>query len=234
MTKPQDTSVIFIDANAYLYFYQTPSTKKLLGSLLAQKQHVFITQEIVNEVQRNQLDVAQKAFTEQVKNANPPSVASQTNRRKYDGSDRRKPGRPRIDAQVEALIFRMAHENRMWGYDRIQGALQNLGHKVSATSVGDVLRRHGIEPAPERERKTTWKEFLNRHLDQIVAVDFFTIEVWSRTSTLHDSFLHRAFHTTRSAWRHREMSKRAVDGADRQNDHGLRRWGDEGSSLPHS
>jgi transposase InsO family protein len=74
----------------------------------------------------------------------------------------------------------MAHENRMWGYDRIQGALQNLGHKVSATSVADVLRRHGIEPAPERERKTTWKEFLNRHWDQIVAADFFTIEVWSK------------------------------------------------------
>ena len=74
----------------------------------------------------------------------------------------------------------MAHENRMWGYDRIQGALQNLGHKVSATSVADVLRRHGIEPAPERERKTTWEEFLNRHWDQIVAADFFTIEVWGK------------------------------------------------------
>jgi putative transposase len=99
---------------------------------------------------------------------------------KYDGSDRRKPGRPRIEVQIDALIVRMAQENRTWGYDRIQGALQNLGHKVSATAIADVLRRHGIEPAPERKRKTTWKEFLKRHCDQIVATDFFTIEVWTK------------------------------------------------------
>jgi len=99
---------------------------------------------------------------------------------KYDGSDRRKPGRPRLEAQIEELIVRMAQENRIWGYDRIQGALQNLGHRVSASTVADVLRRHGIEPAPERRRKTTWKEFLNQHWDQIVAADFFTIEVWTK------------------------------------------------------
>jgi transposase len=100
---------------------------------------------------------------------------------KYDGSDQRKPGRPRIEAQVETLFVRMALENRTWGYDRIQGALQNLGHKVSATAVADVLRRHGIEPAPERKKKTIWKEFLKQHCDQIVATDFFTIEVWTKT-----------------------------------------------------
>jgi transposase InsO family protein len=99
---------------------------------------------------------------------------------KYDGSDRRKPGRPRLEAAAEDLIVRMAQENRTWGYDRIQGALQNVGHRVSATTIADVLRRRGIEPAPERKTKTTWKEFLNRHRDQIVATDFFTIEVWTK------------------------------------------------------
>jgi hypothetical protein len=54
---------------------------------------------------------------------------------KYDGSDRRKPGRPRLEPAVEDLIVRMAQENRTWGYDRIQGALKNVGHTVSATTI---------------------------------------------------------------------------------------------------
>jgi len=99
---------------------------------------------------------------------------------KYDGSDRRKPGRPRLEATVEDLIVRIAQENRTWSYDRIQGALKNIGHRVSATTIADVLRRRGIEPLPERKTKTTWKEFLNRHWDQTMAADFFTIEVWTK------------------------------------------------------
>ena len=54
----------------------------------------------------------------------------------------------------------MAEENRSWGYRRIQGALSNLGHTVGRTTITEILKRHGIEPAPERQRKTTWKEFL--------------------------------------------------------------------------
>jgi hypothetical protein len=69
----------------------------------------------------------------------------------------------------------MAQENRDWGCERIQGALSNLGHAVGRTTIGDILRRHGIEPAPERSRRTTWKEFLNRHWELIVAADFFTV-----------------------------------------------------------
>jgi len=75
----------------------------------------------------------------------------------------------------------MAEENRSWGYRRIQGALANVGHVVARTTIADILKRHGIEPAPERSRKTTWKEFLKRHWDQIVATDFFTVEVWTCT-----------------------------------------------------
>src|SRR5215468_3752862 len=80
---------------------------------------------------------------------------------KFDGSKQRKTlGRPRIDADLEALVVRMAQEHRSWGYDRIVGALANLGYTVSAQSVGNILKRHGLPPAPERKTATTWKEFI--------------------------------------------------------------------------
>jgi hypothetical protein len=75
----------------------------------------------------------------------------------------------------------MARENRDWGYLRIQGALANLNHKVARSTIANILKRNGIEPAPDRIRKTTWKEFLAQHWEMIVAADFFTVEVWTRT-----------------------------------------------------
>src|SRR6202047_842459 len=99
---------------------------------------------------------------------------------KYDGSGQRGPGRPRTAREIEALVVGMAEENRDWGYGRIQGALFNLGHELARSTIAEILERHGIEPAPERSRKTTWKEFLTRHWGLIVAADFFTIEVWTR------------------------------------------------------
>ena len=98
---------------------------------------------------------------------------------KYDGHDRRQPGRPRTREQLEGLVIRMAEENRAWGYRRIQGAMLNLGHMLARSTIADILRRRGIEPAPERSRKTTWKEFLTQHWELIVAADFFTVEVWT-------------------------------------------------------
>jgi putative transposase len=74
----------------------------------------------------------------------------------------------------------MAEENRDWGYRRIQGGLSNLGHELARSTIAEILERHAIEPAPERSRKTTWKKFLTRHWELIVAADFFTIEVWTR------------------------------------------------------
>jgi transposase len=83
--------------------------------------------------------------------------------RKWDYSHRRKSvGRPRVEDEIVTLVLRMARENPTWGYDRIQGALANLGHEISDTTVGNILRDHGFEPAPERKRHTTWKVFL-RH-----------------------------------------------------------------------
>ena len=99
---------------------------------------------------------------------------------KYDGSARRKPGRPATAKEIEALIVRMSTENRDWGYLRILGALSNLGHELARSTIANILKRNAIEPAPERVRKTTWKEFLIQHRDQIVAADFFTVEVWTR------------------------------------------------------
>jgi len=99
---------------------------------------------------------------------------------KFDGSQQRKTlGRPKIDAELEALVVRMARENRSWGYDRIVGALANLGYTVSDQTVGNILKRYGIAPAPERKTTTTWKEFIRTHMDVLVATDFFTAEVWT-------------------------------------------------------
>ena len=100
--------------------------------------------------------------------------------RKYDGSRRRGPGRPHVQDEIQLLVVRMATENRDWGYRRIPGALANLGHEVARSTVANILKEHGMEPAPERNRKTTWKEFLARHWEEIVAADFFTIEAWTR------------------------------------------------------
>ncbi len=98
--------------------------------------------------------------------------------RKFDGSKRRGyPGRPRVDGELEELIVRMARENSGWGYDRIVGALANLGYHLSDQTVGNVLRRNGIAPAPERKRTTTWRDFIRAHLDVLGATDFLTVEV---------------------------------------------------------
>jgi transposase InsO family protein len=92
---------------------------------------------------------------------------------------RKGPGRPPVMKKITELVVRMATENKSWGYDRIQGALMNLGHKVAPTTIANILRRNGIEPAPERKKKTTWKTFLKVHWETFAAADFFTVEVWT-------------------------------------------------------
>ena len=100
---------------------------------------------------------------------------------KWDYSGRRKKiGRPPASAEVIELVLRMARENPGWGYDRIQGALANLGHLISNTCVAGILKAHGIDPAPDRKRQSTWKSFLQAHWDVLASVDFTTIEVWTK------------------------------------------------------
>jgi len=98
--------------------------------------------------------------------------------RKFDGSkSRRYPGRPRIDNKIEKLVVRMAKENSDWGYDRIVGAMANLGYTLSDQTVGNILQRHGIPPAQERKRTTTWADFIRAHLSVLAGTDFFSVEV---------------------------------------------------------
>ena len=101
--------------------------------------------------------------------------------RKYDGSKRRNPGRPRVMEQIRSLVVRMAAENHDWGYTRIRGALANLGHRVARGTIANILKQHGIELAPERLKKTTWREFLQMHWEVLAAADFFTVEGWTRS-----------------------------------------------------
>jgi putative transposase len=75
----------------------------------------------------------------------------------------------------------MAHENPGWGYTRIRDALGNLGHELARTTIRSILKEHGIDPAPERSKRTSWQAFLRAHWDAIAACDFFTVEVLTWT-----------------------------------------------------
>ena len=77
------------------------------------------------------------------------------------------------------LILRIAHENPSWGYTRIRGALANLGHQVGRGTIANILREHGIEPAPERDRQTRWSTFLKAHWECLTATDFLSVEVYT-------------------------------------------------------
>ena len=98
---------------------------------------------------------------------------------KWNFAHRRGPGRPGIMREIRELIVRMAQDNSGWGYTRIQGALSNLGHKVGRGTVANVLERHGIEPSPERGKRTRWSTFLKAHWKVFAASDFLTVEVWT-------------------------------------------------------
>jgi transposase InsO family protein len=87
----------------------------------------------------------------------------------------------RAEGTREVGEVRMAHENPGWGYTRIRDALGNLGYELARTTIRSILQEHGIDPAPERSKRTTWKAFLRAHWPAIAACDFFTIDVltWS-------------------------------------------------------
>jgi putative transposase len=95
---------------------------------------------------------------------------------KYDGSARRKPGRPRKPGNVRDLVVRIATENIGWGYTKIRDALRGLKIEIGRTTVANILTEAGIEPAPERTRKRTWKHFMRSHWETLYACDFFAVE----------------------------------------------------------
>jgi putative transposase len=100
--------------------------------------------------------------------------------KKFDGSKNRAYVEPSPKGEaVEELVLQLARANGRWGYRRMAGALSNLGHQVSHQTVANILKRHGIAPAPERGKAMSWRDFIRSHLEVLAAVDFFTAEVWT-------------------------------------------------------
>lgn len=89
------------------------------------------------------------------------------------------PGRPPIAKEVAELVVKLARENPTAGYDRLVGMVANLGHELSDNTVKNILKQHGLEPAPLRQKTSNWKAFLQAHWGTIAAADFFTTEVWT-------------------------------------------------------
>lgn len=158
--------------------YLAAENRILRGHLPARLRLSHAERSILAEIAKR---LGRKALQEIARVAKPDTLLAwyrQLVAHKFDGSHRRDyPGRPRISPEVEALVLRLARENRSWGYDRIVGALANLGHAISDRTVGNILRRHNLAPAPERSRTTTWKEFIRSHMDVLAGADFFTVEV---------------------------------------------------------
>jgi len=101
--------------------------------------------------------------------------------RKYDGSKKRTRGRKKISEELEKLIIQIARKNKTWGSRRIKGQLKYLGHKVSHTTIDNVLKRNGYPSGPDRARQTRWSEFLRSHWESLAAIDFFTTEIYTLT-----------------------------------------------------
>ncbi len=80
--------------------------------------------------------------------------------KKYDGSAKRRPGRPRTSEELRELIIRMATDNEGWGYTRIVGELWKIGRFISRSTVARILRARGVPPAPERLAHMPWSKFL--------------------------------------------------------------------------
>jgi len=87
-----------------------------------------------------------------------------------------RPGRPPINPAIAALVEQMARDNPGWGYQRIQGELQNLGHRIGASTIRRILNRLGIPPAPQRRDHTTWRQFLRTQAQTLLACDFFHVD----------------------------------------------------------
>jgi putative transposase len=99
-------------------------------------------------------------------------------RRRWAARSRRgRTGRPATRRNVKALVLRLARENPEWGYRRIHGELAGLGVKIAASTVWEILKASGIDPAPLRRTGPTWQQFLRSQAEAILACDFFTADL---------------------------------------------------------
>jgi putative transposase len=104
--------------------------------------------------------------------------------RKYDSSEN-KVGRPRKKKDIRKLVVEMALANLGWGYTKIRDALRTgLKIEIGRTTVANILAAEGIDPAPEREKKRTWKRFMKSHWDTLCACDCFSVEALGITGTV--------------------------------------------------
>jgi putative transposase len=160
--------------NEYLVAENRILRAKIKGRLLLSDSEKATLAEIAHRLGRKALaDVATTAKPDTLLDWYRKLIA-----KKFDGSRFRKSvGRPLVDEEIERLVVRMAKENLTWGYDRIVGAMANLGYKIADETVGNILRRHDIPPAPKRKQTRSWKDFIRAHMAVMVGTDFFTVEV---------------------------------------------------------
>jgi hypothetical protein len=160
--------------NDYLAAENRVLRAKIKGRLLLSESEKVTLAEIAHRLGRRALaDVAAAAKPDTLLGWYRKLIA-----KKFDGSRFRESlGRPCVDEEKERLVVRLAKENPSWGYDRIVGAMANLGHTISDQTVGNILRRHDIPPAPRRKQTTSWRDFIRAHMAVMVGTDFFTMEV---------------------------------------------------------
>ncbi len=102
-------------------------------------------------------------------------------RRRWASRSRRgRSGRPATHRKVRSVVLRLARENESWGYRRIHGELAGLGIMVAPSTVWEILKRAGIDPAPRRDGPG-WAEFLRSQAQGIPALDFFTADLLNGT-----------------------------------------------------
>ncbi len=102
-------------------------------------------------------------------------LAPQAGREDVRHERQRAPGRPPTARSIARLVVRLAKENPLWGYRRIHGELTKLGVTVAQSTVWEILRAAGIDPAPRRSGPT-WRQFLHSQAAGILAVDFFHVD----------------------------------------------------------
>ncbi len=113
-------------------------------------------------------------------------------------SKRAKTGRPATRRNISALVRLLAHENPQWGYRRIHGELAGLGVKVAASTVWEILKASGIDPA-RRRTGPTWSQFLRSQAEAILACDFFTVDLLDGTQACVLAVIEHAARRIRSS-----------------------------------